>query len=279
MSNEITQHQGNKETGIQTVLQSPAIKKRFEDMLGKRSAAFMSSIVSAVNATPALKNCDPMSVVSAAAIAAAMDLPINPSLGFSHIVPYKGAAQFQLGWKGFVQLALRTGQYKTINATEVKEGQIKAHNQFTGEMEFVSAAKSEKVVGYLLYFKLLNGYEKHFYMTRQQCEAHAKAYSASFNKGFGVWRDNFDAMALKTVVKLGLSKYGVLSVEMQQAVEFDQATVSETGEARYVDVTVEEPGEAPAGSAAEALNKKIRANAKTPEVLPREPGSDDEGAV
>jgi recombination protein RecT len=223
------------EERLKSLMASPQIKARFEEMMGKRSAAFMSSIISAVNQNAALKKCDPMSVISAAAVAAAMDLPITPSLGFAHIVPYKDSAQFQVGWKGFVQLAMRSGQYKTINITPVLEGQIKKHNQFTGEMEFQEDAKSDKQVGYLLYFKLLNGYEKYFYMTKEQCTAHGKRYSASFKKNYGQWVDDFEAMALKTVAKMGLSKYGVLSLDMQKAFEVDQAAIGEDGHPQYVD--------------------------------------------
>lgn len=247
-----------KNQSVQGLLKAPAVRAKFDEVLGKRSPAFISSIITAVNATPALRECNPMSVVSAASIAAAIDLPINPSLGFAHIVPFKGVAQFQIGWKGFVQLAMRTGQYKTMNAAKVFDGQLKRHDPFTGEMEFDASVVSEKVIGYVLYFKLLNGYEKYFYMTREECLSHAKLYSASFRKGFGVWVENFDAMALKTVVKLGLSKYGVLSIEMQTAMETDQAVISEDGKHNYVDSTATEVPPAQATTPIEALNKKIR---------------------
>ncbi len=221
---------------IQSIMRSDVVKKRFEDVLGKRAPAFMSSIISAVSANQQLKTCEPMSVISSAMIAAALDLPINPSLGFSHIVPYKGVAQFQMGWKGFIQLAMRSGQYKTINLTPVLEGQIKSHNPFTGEMEFQVESTGNKQIGYLLYFKLLNGYEKYFYMTADQCESHAKRYSASYRKNFGVWVDDFESMSLKTVAKLGLSKYGILSVDMQKAIETDQAVIRDfDGTPEYVD--------------------------------------------
>jgi len=221
---------------VHTLLNSPAIKKRFDEVLGQKSAGFMSSIISAVSSNKQLLDCDPMSVISSAAVAASMDLPINQNLGFAHIVPYKGVAQFQIGWKGLVQLAMRTGQYKTINATKVLEGQVKDMNPFTGEMEFQREATSEKVVGYLLYFRLLNGFEKYFYMTSDQCTKHAQKYSASFKAGFGKWKDDFDSMALKTVVKMGLSKYGILSIQMEKAFSVDQAEVTIDAEVvRYPD--------------------------------------------
>jgi recombination protein RecT len=223
------------EDRLKSLMATPSIRSRFEEMLGKRSASFMSSIVSAVNSNKALKECDPMSIISSAAVAASMDLPVNPSLGFAHIVPYKGVAQFQMGWKGFIQLAMRSGQYRTINLAPVMEGQLTKHNPFTGEMEFSAESISDKRIGYLLYFKLINGYEKYFYMTEEQCHAHAKRYSASFAKGYGRWAEDFEAMALKTVCKLGLSKYGILSLDMQKALEVDQAEIDEHGAASYVD--------------------------------------------
>jgi recombination protein RecT len=227
---------------LRNALASPAVKGRFEEMLGKNSAGFISSIVSAVNANPQLKQCDPMSVISSAAIAASMGLPINSSLGLAHIVPYKSkngyVAQFQIGWKGFIQLALRSGKYKTINLTRVYEGEIVEHNKFTGEMEFNSNRKaSERVTGYLLYFKLINGFEKYFYMTTEELEDHAKKYSRSFQSGRGVWSDDFEAMAMKTVCKLGLSKYGMLSLdtEIHRAVESDQSEINPRGDMKYPD--------------------------------------------
>lgn len=243
---------------VKQLIASPNVRSRFDEMLGKRAPAFVSSIISAMSATKQLAECEPMSVISSAAVAASMDLPINSNLGFAHIVPYKGVAQFQIGWKGFVQLAMRTGQYKTIHATPVLEGQIKNRNPFTGEIEFNPEAKSAKQIGYVLYFKLLNGYEKYHYMTAEECEAHAKKYSASYKKGGGLWVDNFEAMALKTVVKLGLSKYGILSLDMQRALEMDQAEITEDGRPRYVD-SPSEPVDItpPAGSKVDKLNKAM----------------------
>lgn len=228
---------------LAAMLQTKTVKMRFEEVLGKRAAGFMSSIISATSLNKQLATADPLSVISAAAIAASLDLPINPSLGFAHIVPYKDKAQFQMGWKGFVQLAMRSGQYETINLAVVYDGQLKEYNPFTGEASFeATGKKSEAVAGYLLYFKLLNGYKKFFYMTRAEVEAHGKRYSQTFKKGFGVWVDNFDAMALKTVCKLGLSKYGILSIELQKAFTFDQAVVKEGDVPEYVDTTAT-PGE------------------------------------
>jgi len=156
-------------------------------------------------------------------IAATLDLPINAALGMAHIVPYSGVGTFQMGWKGFVQLGLRSSQYKTMNATVIYEGQLVKNDQFTGEVEFKAEKSSDKVIGYLFYFKLLNGFEKYTYWTKEQCEAHAKKYSASYKKGYGKWSDDFDSMALKTVTKMGLSKWGILSLELQKAITEDES--------------------------------------------------------
>jgi len=212
------------------LLNQVSIKKKFEEMLGKRAPAFMSSILSLSNAKTQLRTSDPMSIIQAAAIAATLDLPINPNLGFAHIVPYAGVATFQMGWKGFVQLAIRTGMYRTMNATEIYEGELVKYNRITGETEIDESKRtSDKIVAYMAYFKLTSGFEKSLFMTVDQVTKHAKRYSKAFTKQpDSIWHTNFEAMALKTVLKLLLSKYGVLSIEMQKAVTYDEARVKET---------------------------------------------------
>ncbi|MEN6423337.1 MAG: recombinase RecT [Smithella sp.] len=213
-------------TDISGILNQENIKKRFEQVLGKKAPGFMSSVISAVNANNQLKTAEPMTVVAAAAIAASLDLPINPSLGFAHIVPYSGKAQFQMGWRGFVQLAMRSGQYKTINVCPVYEGEIIESNRFTGSMVFDEKKRtSDKVIGYVAYFKLMNGFEKYLYMTVDQALAHGKKYSKSFGSASGKWQTDPEAMSMKTVLKMLLSKFGILSIEMQSAVQYDQAIV------------------------------------------------------
>ena len=211
---------------IEALISKEGTRKRFSDVLGKKAAGFLSSVLSAYNTNSALQECEPATVLSSAMVAATLDLPINANLGFAYIVPYKGKATFQMGWKGFVQLAMRSGLYKTINVTEVRKGQLKSYNPFTGEMEFVVTTDDDnEVVGYVAYERLLNGFEKYVYMTKADTERHAKKFSQSYKKGYGVWVDDFDSMAKKTVIKALLSKWGVLSIEMQKAIEFDQAAV------------------------------------------------------
>lgn len=214
---------------LEVLLNKENVKKRFEEILGKKAPGFMSSIISATKANPRLRAANPNSILSSAVIAATLDLPINQNLGFAHIVPYSGEAQFQMGWKGFVQLAIRTNQYRSMNAAPVYEGELKSYNRITGEIEFdLTAKKSDKVIGYVAFFKLINGFEKYFYMTLDEVRAHGRRYSKSFDTGN--WKTNFEPMALKTVIKLLLSKWGILSIEMQTAMEADQAIVNARGE-------------------------------------------------
>src|SRR3972149_5579994 len=225
---------GEELSTLPALLSSENIKKKFRDVLGENAAGFMSSILSAVNANPKLKKADPMSVISAAAVAAALDLPINQSLAFSYIVPYKDIAQFQMGWKGYVQLAQRTGLYLTINVSRVCEGELISENPFTGETNLSHTARaSDKVIGYVAYFKLLNGFEKYLYMTKEQCEKHGKRYSDSYKQDWSWWQKDFDVMALKTVIKALLSRWGPLSIKMQLALQADQASIKEDGSYVY----------------------------------------------
>lgn len=230
MSNIQTHHSPG--SAIKSYLANPAVKKKFEEILGKKAPGFISSIVSAVTMNPRLAQCPPDSVVASAAIAASLDLPINPSLGMAHIVPYNNVAQFQMGWKGFIQLGMRSGMYQLMNTAVVHEGDIKSMNRFTGEIVFnddqVTDYEKRPVIGYCFYFKLTTGFEKYFYMTKTQCEQHGKRYSKSYTSGN--WKSDFDNMALKTVVKMALSKYGVLSIEMQKAITTDQAVVDDKGD-------------------------------------------------
>ena len=231
MSNEIV---AKPETRLEGLIKGDSIQKRFNEVLGKKAAPFISSVISAYKSNKSLSECEPMSVISAALQAATLDLPINASLGMAHIVPYGGVAQFQLGWKGLVQLAQRTGLYETMHVTEIYDGQVVSANEFTGEFEFQEAKLSDKIVGYLFYFKLISGFKKQIYWSKDKVEKHAKRYSKTYAAGKGRWKDDFDAMAKKTVVIDGLSKWGPKSVEfqaVQKALTTDQGVIDvETGE-------------------------------------------------
>lgn len=245
--------EGNRPVTIKAALSDVNVKKRFEELLGKKAAGFMSSLISLTNGNAQLQKADPHTIIAAGAIAAALDLPVDPNLGFAYIVPYNVKkdnayvvqAQFQLGYKGYIQLAMRTGQYKTINACEVYDGEITSINRFTGEIEF-GKKESDNIVGYIAYFKLLNGFEKYLYMSKNEIEEHAKKFSQTYKKGVGKWSDDFHAMAIKTVIKRLLSKYGILSIEMQTSLQADQAIVHEDADGNtsfdYVDNAIDVDG-------------------------------------
>ena len=204
------------------------VVQKFQELLGKRASSFLTSVLSVVSQSELLAKADPKTVYMAALTSATLDLPINQNLGFAYIVPYKGQAQFQMGYKGFIQLALRSGQFLTISASPVYEGQLIEENPLTGYVFDRKAKKSEVVIGYASYFKLLNWFEKTFYMTKAEIERHANNYSAQFKKSqSGLWKDKFDEMATKTVIKLLLSKFAPLSVEMQKAVIADQGVLQD----------------------------------------------------
>jgi len=219
---------------LQSLLANVSVKKRFEDMLGKKSAGFMSSIMTITNGNQQLQQCDAKTILSAASIAATLDLPINPNLGFAAIVPYGKDATFQMMYKGYVQLAMRTAQYEALNCAEVYEGELVSRNRVTGQIVFDYDKKaSDKIIGYCAYLKMVNGFEKYLYMTYEEVEKHAKKYSQTYksSKDFvrnkSKWTTDFDAMALKTVLKLLISKWGIMSIDMQTAVLADQAVVRE----------------------------------------------------
>lgn len=219
----------NKSTTIQQYIKSDAILESAERTLGARGQQFLTSVLTLANSNPLIGVCEPRSLYNACLTAATLDLPINQNLGFAYIVPYKSnkprvtEAQFQMGYKGFIQLAIRSGQYKHIGVNVVHTGQLIELDSFTGEPIFdFNNQESKTIIGYMAYYELLTGFRKASFMTVDEVEAHAKKYSQSYKKGFGVWKDNFDAMAKKTVIKLLLSKFAPLSTQMEQALADDQ---------------------------------------------------------
>ncbi|MDK0734776.1 recombinase RecT [Clostridium perfringens] len=217
---------GNSVKGL---LDSSAMKKRFEEVLDRRAPQFMSSIVNLVNSDNGLQKCEPMSVIASAMVAATLDLPVDKNLGYAWVVPYGGKAQFQMGYKGYIQLALRTGQYKGINVIPVHEGELVSFNPLTEELEIdFSKKESDVVIGYAGYFKLINGFEKTVYWTKEKMITHASTYSKTFNNPKSTWKSDFDAMALKTVLRNMLSKWGILSIDMQNAYTADGNKVKDT---------------------------------------------------
>lgn len=245
MSNQVAK---KEQLSVSALVSKEEVKKKFGDVLGKKANGFIASLITASKND--LKDVEPNSVLKSAMTAATLDLPIDKNLGFAYILPYSNRktgikeAQFQLSYKGYIQLAIRSGQYKTINAIEIYENEIARTNRLTGEVEFNTnedQINKEKVVGYMAYFKLINGFEKAIYMSKEEMESHAKRYSQSYSskkdwvvKG-SLWTTDFDAMALKTILKRLISKYGIMSIEMQTAVLNDQSTIDENNNPVYVD--------------------------------------------
>lgn len=230
---------------LRELFNNPIIKTKIEQLVGKNSATFATSVMQIANSNTMLRTADPTSIFNAACMAATLNLPLQNGLGFAYIVPFKNnkerkvEAQFQIGYKGFIQLAQRSGQFKRLVALPVYKKQL-IKKDFINGFEFdweQEPEKDENPIGYYAYFKLVNDFSAELYMSHDDIVKHAQRYSQTFKKGFGVWHDNFEAMALKTVMKLLLSKQAPLSVEMQQAVLADQAVVKdvENQEFNYAD--------------------------------------------
>lgn len=220
---------------LRELFNDPIIKTKVEQLIGKNSATFATSVMQIANSNALLRTAEPSSVFNAACMAATLNLPLQNGLGFAYIVPFKNnkdrkvEAQFQIGYKGFIQLAQRSGQFKRLVALPVYKKQL-IKKDFINGFEFdweQEPEKDENPIGYYAYFKLVNDFSAELYMSHDDIVKHAQRYSQTFKKGFGVWHDNFEAMALKTVMKLLLSKQAPLSVEMQQAVLADQAVVKD----------------------------------------------------
>lgn len=243
-------------TGLQLFNQTitnPSTQKYLADVLGERKASFVNNLTALVANSVALQECEPLTVMFAAMKATALDLPLDSNLGFAYCIPYKDnknnrtVGQFQMGYKGYKQLALRSGQFAIIpNATEIKEGELIYRNRLTGECKFNfieddAERVKKKTVGYASYFRLLNGAESTFYMSIEEMNAHATRYSQTYRskdsriKASSKWSTDFDDMAKKTVLKLNLSKNAPLSVEMKEAIQADQSIQFEANKYEYID--------------------------------------------
>ncbi|NJO00329.1 MAG: recombinase RecT [Bacteroidia bacterium] len=234
---------------VESFLNNEDLRKRFNGMLGAKTNQFISSILNAVSANKSLQECDPKSIISAALVAASLDLPIDGNLGFSAMVPYGSKdgkrAQFQIMAKGFIQLAIRSGKYVDMNYSEIYQDELISYNPITKELKYKDTfdpngqrekGETHNIVGYLAWFKLSTGFKQSLYMTVAQIKNHAKKYSVSYkydlSKGqtSSKWSQDFHPMALKTVIKLLLSKWGILSVDMQKAMKEDQKAYGSTEE-------------------------------------------------
>lgn len=266
------QKSGQQMSGIKAfnnLIGSQLMKTKIYQMVGSTDAQeFITSITSAVNTNPALAECDSQSIISAALLGQSLHLKPSPQLGYFYMVPFNNSrkkckeAQFQLGYKGYLQLAIRTGEYVDIDAIEIKQGEYKGRNKFTGRPEFEFIEDDEvrenlPTVGYMSYFEMKNGYVKRLYWSKTKMENHADEYSQAFNlskyrdlqegkipnnelwKYSSFWYKNFDEMAKKTMLRQLLSKHGLLSTEMQKAVESDQAVITPDLKPEHVDDVID----------------------------------------
>jgi recombination protein RecT len=214
----------NPIVALKSTLNHPSVYEQFANCLGDKTPLFMASIIDVVASDQMIQKADPKTVIREALKAATLNLPINKSLGFAYLVPYKGQAQMQIGYKGLIQLAQRTGKYRHINAGPVFAGEMKGMDKLTGAIDLSGAKTSDDVIGYFAYIELMNGFKKTEYWPKEQVVEHAKRYSQAFKSKFSPWSTEFDKMATKTVLKSLLSTYGIMTVEMASAVDQDNAT-------------------------------------------------------
>lgn len=236
-------------------------------VLAERKGEFINNLTAVVANDSKLQACEPLTLMYAALKATALRLPLDPNLGQAYIIPYKNnrerktEAQFQIGWKGFIQLAIRSGQFQTINATEIREGELQGYDLMTGEVKVqaVEGRESKPVIGYLAYFKLTNGFSKSLYMSAEEIEQHATRYSQSYRGKYrdtSLWATDKDAMAKKTVLKLLLNRFAPLSVDMQSAVQADQSVLHGDGKLDYVDNSKSQLAEAAEAAMAEDVESE-----------------------
>lgn len=213
------------------------VKEKFQKLLGNKSTQFITSVIQLSSNNKLLASANATSIYNAAATAAILDLPVLPSLGRAYIVPYKGEAQFQIGYKGLITLAVRSGFYRTINSSLIYENQFESWDPIVGVLKTKDVEGKGKVVGYVAFFEMLNGFTKTEYWTKKQVEDHGRKYSKSFTSSVSPWQTDFDKMGQKTVLKSLLNTYGELTQAMQIAVSADQAVCKndEGTEFDYID--------------------------------------------
>lgn len=231
MANEVVKQQQT----LQQLMNSGAVVKKMNDVLGseKKASSFISSVISVSQNNKLLRNAEPMSILSSAMVAATLDLPVVPTLGMAYLVPYKGVCSFQIGYKGILELAMRSGEFRNIIDEVVYDGQLVKKNKFTGEYVFdedsikLDDKGQAKPIGVMARFDLINGYSKTIYWSLEEIEAHAKRFSQAYRSGYdSPWKSDFWQMAKKTVLKSLLNKYAPKSVAMQTALKFDQSKVN-----------------------------------------------------
>lgn len=264
------------QVAMSVYLSNDGTKKYLNSILGNRTGQFITSLTSLAGSSEMLKNCDRNSILACALKAVSMELPFDPNLGFTWCVPYGKTATFQIGAKGYIQLALRTGQYKFIGSRDVREGEFLGQN-FVGDPEIKWLPDDERankeIIGYMAGLELVNGFKKVIFWTNQEVENHAIRYSQSYrkykktgNKSDAIWASQFEKMAEKTVLKALISKYGIMSTDMQKAVVSDQAKLNidlETGEENINYIDNSESIETLTGEQQKELLEKYGANKVT----------------
>lgn len=249
VQNSLT-NKGNQKQSLSVYLSQGAIKNHINNVLGGQSGQrFISSIISATTNNPALQNCTNQSIVSARLLGESLKLSPSPQLGHYYLVPFNNrktgttVAQFQLGYKGYIQLAIRSGQYKKLNVIAIKEGELEYYDPLNEEIKINlyqgdwDSRENLETIGYYAMFELVNGFKKSIYWSKQQMIAHAEKYSQGYkaHKGYTFWETNFDGMAYKTMLRQLISKWGIMSIDLQMAFEGDMAKINEDGTAEYVD--------------------------------------------
>lgn len=238
----------NQKLGITAYLTNDAVKQQINSVIGgKNGTRFVSSVVSAVNNNLSLQECTNQSILSGALLGESLNLSPSPQLGQYYLVPFndknKGkVAQFQLGYKGYIQLAIRSGQYKKLNVLAIKEGELVHFDPLNEEIEVKLIEDEEErenavTVGYYAMFEYTNGFRKAIYWSKKKMEAHALKYSKGYQakKGFTFWEKDFDSMAYKTMLRQLISKWGIMSIDMISAMDADMAVINEDGTKDYVD--------------------------------------------
>lgn len=261
---------------LKNALNAQSVQEQFRNALADSAPLFVASLIDVYGSDRNLQECEPRAVIMEALKAATLRLPINKNLGFAYIIPYKNKGkaepQMQIGYKGLIQLAMRTGEYRYLNADVVYEGELKGYDKLTGHLDLSGERKSNEVVGYFAYLELLNGFSKAVYWTKEQVIEHAKRFSKSYSSQYSPWQTDFDSMALKTVLRNLITKWGIMSVEMVQAVDRDieadaQMEIAENANSEELDIVDVDFEEQPSSE-----QPKKQAVKQEPEIpLPEEP--------
>lgn len=248
VSNSLTK--ANQKMGMAAYLTQDAVKQQINNIVGgKNGTRFITSIVSAVQTNPALQECTNQSILSAALLGETLNLSPSPQLSYFYMVPFNDTkrgckvAQFQIGYKGLIQLAIRSGQYKKINVLSIKKGELEYFDPLNEEIKVKlmvddwNAREQAETIGYYAMFELTNGFQKAMYWSKEQMENHALTYSQGYKakKGYTFWEKAFDRMAEKTMLKQLLSRWGIMSTELMQAIDADEAVINEDGSMNYVE--------------------------------------------